>query len=322
MRRVVLDGTDVEVSVLGLGTAALGGRLRSRERVALVHAALAAGITHFDTAPLYAFGEAEEALGDALVGRSEPVTVATKIGLTPAPPGRRRDVARVASRLPGARRLVRGRWIQPQRSFALEDVRRSFETSLRSLRRDHVDLLLLHEAHAGDIDRPGLREWLAETVSSGRARAIGIATSDTAARSVVESAAPLAQIVQVADSASSPQVEDLLRGTRIGAITHSALAQDLPAVTAHFARAPDRRRFWADRLGRDLDDASVVAQLLLAGALSRNAAGGVIFGTRKIENVRINAGAGDVRLTHAQTTALGELAVEAARRGPRSASSL
>src|SRR5579862_2039348 len=71
-------------SRLGFGT---GGLLRigsARERQNVLAAALANGITHFDTAPIYGFGESERALGRFLRGQRARVTLTTKFGLRPS----------------------------------------------------------------------------------------------------------------------------------------------------------------------------------------------------------------------------------------------
>src|SRR5690606_31432803 len=80
---------------------------------ALVHAALDAGITHFDTADSYGGGRSEEMLGRALGARRAELVVATKVG----------------NRTGGT----------------AENVRRSIEASLRRLGTDYVDLYYLHK---------------------------------------------------------------------------------------------------------------------------------------------------------------------------------
>ncbi len=80
MQRRRLGRSDVEVSAVGLGTwQVLDVRGREEEaRHEVVRAALDAGITLFDSSPMY--GEAERVLGDALkkYGRDR-ATVATKV---------------------------------------------------------------------------------------------------------------------------------------------------------------------------------------------------------------------------------------------------
>src|SRR5438067_12525558 len=79
-----IDRTSLEVTVLGLGCATLGGSrvdVGRAEAEAIVRAAWAAGVRYVDTAPYYGFGQAERAVGDALraAPRAEWV-LSTKVG--------------------------------------------------------------------------------------------------------------------------------------------------------------------------------------------------------------------------------------------------
>jgi aryl-alcohol dehydrogenase-like predicted oxidoreductase len=81
MQRRRLGRSDVEVSAVGLGTwqvLDVRGREQEEARHEVVRAALDAGITLFDSSPMY--GEAERVLGDALMkyGRNR-ATMATKV---------------------------------------------------------------------------------------------------------------------------------------------------------------------------------------------------------------------------------------------------
>src|SRR5204862_1083081 len=76
--------TSLEVTVLGLGCATLGGTripVTRQGAEAIVRAAWAAGVRYVDTAPYYGFGQAERCVGDALraVPRNEWV-LSTKVG--------------------------------------------------------------------------------------------------------------------------------------------------------------------------------------------------------------------------------------------------
>jgi pyridoxine 4-dehydrogenase len=70
----------VEVPRVGLGTNRL---TTARERVRFIRDAIAAGVRHIDTAHLYADGDSELAIGEALEGVTEQVLVATKGGYRP-----------------------------------------------------------------------------------------------------------------------------------------------------------------------------------------------------------------------------------------------
>ncbi|MEV2214181.1 aldo/keto reductase [Streptomyces sp. NPDC050997] len=130
MRYRTLGERGPTVSVVGLGGNNFGSRLDEDGTKAVVHAALDAGITLFDTADTYGgFGESggsrgdgERLLGAALKGRREEVVLATKFGMEMGPEadlyGRR-----------GARPYIR---------YAVE-------SSLRRLGTDRIDLYQYHE---------------------------------------------------------------------------------------------------------------------------------------------------------------------------------
>lgn len=132
MDKRVLGRTGLEVGVVGLGglfVSRYGGDSRERARQA-VRRALELGVNYVDTAPSYS--DSEEVLGDALEGVTHPYYLSTKLGGRPQP-------------------------FEPQDADAL---RRSVEESLRLLRRDAIDILILHEP-----DRPGQYNWWRDPVT-------------------------------------------------------------------------------------------------------------------------------------------------------------
>ena len=73
-------GDGLRVSLIGLGCNNFGRRLGERESRAVIHAALDAGITLFDTAESYGGGRSEKYIGKALGARRHEVAIATKFG--------------------------------------------------------------------------------------------------------------------------------------------------------------------------------------------------------------------------------------------------
>ena len=90
---------------------------------ALLHAALDAGVTLFDTAALYGFGANESLVGPVLAPHRPRIVLCTKGGM-----------AGVAS-ADGVKRVIDGRPVA---------IRRNCEDSLRRLGTDHIDLYYLH----------------------------------------------------------------------------------------------------------------------------------------------------------------------------------
>jgi len=113
------------VSFIGLGGAFLTANSFA-DGVATVRKALDLGVTYFDTSPMYCRGASQAVLGEALDGTGVPHLLGTKLGY----------------------------FARPERFRSPEALRAQFEESLRLLRRDRVDTLLLHEAD--------LRGWWAD----------------------------------------------------------------------------------------------------------------------------------------------------------------
>ncbi len=99
-------------SRLGFGCGSVMGRVGRAQSLRAIASAVDAGVTHFDVARLYGYGEAEAVLGEALRGRRDRVVIASKFGLVPtraasALRGLKPLVQRVVAGLPVLRPLVR-----------------------------------------------------------------------------------------------------------------------------------------------------------------------------------------------------------------------
>ena len=169
-----------KISKLGFGCAALLGRVGRRDSLLALGRAAEAGITFFDTARSYGYGESERLLGEFLRGRRLEAVVCTKFGIAAARPGWKQKVKPLAQAaigvFPGlrgfARRQAAGEIAAPQ--FSVAALKASFETSLRELETDYVDLLLLHGATAAVLDQDDLLEALERLVEAGKVRMAGI----------------------------------------------------------------------------------------------------------------------------------------------------
>jgi len=155
----------VHVSRLGLGGAPLANMyatITDDEAVATVDAAWHAGVRYFDTSPHYGIGVSERRLGAALAGRPRAeFTISTKVGrlLVPDPSGANRYDDGFL--VPADHRRV---W-----DFSADGVRRSLEESLKRLRLDRVDMVLLHDPEyrpheALEQGYPALRDLHAQGV--------------------------------------------------------------------------------------------------------------------------------------------------------------
>lgn len=135
----------LEVSVVGLGCNNFGRRLNEPGTQQVVHAALDAGITFFDTADTYGETDSEVFLGRALGNRRNQIVLASKFG-----------------------------WEidESHRGAHPDYVRRAIEDSLRRLGTDHIDFYQLHKPDP-TVPIEDTLGALDDLVSAGKVREIG-----------------------------------------------------------------------------------------------------------------------------------------------------
>ena len=174
----VIGRTQTQVSTLGMGGAPLGGLGRfvtSDSARGAIQAALAAGITYFDTAPYYGFGFSERRMGDELRGRAG-ITLSSKVGRL-LKPGAIADPSMYGWDNP----LPFG----PVFDYSYDGVMRSYEDSLQRLGLDRIDILYVHDVaedtHGPEATRVFFKEAMTggyraldELRKSGAVRAIGL----------------------------------------------------------------------------------------------------------------------------------------------------
>ena len=188
---IPVAGTDVRICRVGFGCSRLFGRSEFKASARLIEAALEAGIRHFDTAPLYGAGDSERVVGEVTAGMRD-VTITTKAGYA-RPTGRRRGddlrslyrrYARpVLSRFPSVKSRLLGLAAgkktasvappEPKARLAPAEVLRQLEESLQCLRRDRVEIYLLHEPDRFELT-PELEGCFRELQSRGLVGAFGL----------------------------------------------------------------------------------------------------------------------------------------------------
>lgn len=144
-----LGATGLTIPAMGFGVSGPLGAPVTSERLTkkLVDLCLEGGAGLFDTAPFY--GEAERRLGAALEGVSrDRYTLISKVGTRRGPGG----------------------WIK---DFSAASIELSLDASLRSLRTDHIDILLLHGPPIGGPQADAIAA-LEAAKKAGKIRAIGV----------------------------------------------------------------------------------------------------------------------------------------------------
>lgn len=156
MRHTILGKSGLDVSRIAFGTWQLGGDWGPTDTVVAMEAirrAAEKGVTFFDTAQAYGFGQSEQLLGAALRQLPrEKLVIATKGGLRPAGTGLVRDGS--------------ARWI-----------RQGVDASLQALGTEYIDL---YQVHWPDPATPfeETAEALAKLIADGKIRHVGVSNFD------------------------------------------------------------------------------------------------------------------------------------------------
>ena len=179
------------------------GRVGRKASLAALGAALDAGITLYDTARSYGYGESEALVGEFLRGRRDAVVVSTKFGIVYARGNRLKRAAKpIARRLIQAMPAVRGalrRQIAAQFSeghFTPKAMRASVETSLRHLQTGYVDLLFLHLPPVSVLKHDDLFAALEQLMVEGKVLRVGVAAEAPIAMMALELGIPNVRTVQ------------------------------------------------------------------------------------------------------------------------------
>lgn len=258
MQYSIIENTDIRVSRIAFGTASLHHLFGAKQRQCVLEAAVAAGISHFDTSPYYGCGLAEDDLGKLMQGRRERVTIATKVGLYPfggAASGAldvwvRKAVGKVYPRLS-----------LPEVDWSVQRAAGSLNASLKRLKTDYVDFLFLHEPDIGLLDADEFLGWLETERANGKIRQWGLAGEPTLLEPWLRSRHPLASVLQTRDDLAGKTADFVLDGGRKLQFTYGYLSSRT-----------------ADGLGEPATE-------VIAKALLRNTDGTVLVSTRRPERL-------------------------------------
>jgi D-threo-aldose 1-dehydrogenase len=177
-----LGRTSVEVTVLGLGCATLGGHrvpVTPEEAEAIVRAAWVRGVRYVDCAPFYGYGQAERCVGDALREMSRDGWVlSTKVG----------RLLRPRTQVPASEPYRHPLPFNTAFDYTYDGVMRAFEDSLQRLGLARIDVLYVHDIGAGQHKeahpevmrtfRDGGYRALEKLRHEGLIRAIGIGVNE------------------------------------------------------------------------------------------------------------------------------------------------
>ncbi len=317
MQTRTLGRGGLTVSAEGLGCMGMSdfyGARDDAESTATIHRALDLGITFLDTADMYGFGDNEVLVGQAVRGRREQVTLATKFGIIRSDDPRQRGV-----------------------SGKPDYVRQACEASLRRLGVETIDLYCQHRVDPATPieDTVGA---MAELVQQGKVRYLGVSEASPATLRRATAVHPIAALQTEYSLWNRDPEDDVLptcRALGIGFVAYSPLGRGF--LTGQIKRfddlAPDdyRRespRFQGENFGRNLALVKQIeglaaakqcrpSQLALAWVLAQGEDVVPIPGTKRRAYLEENAGALDTTLTPDDLAQIDAIAPQGAASGAR-----
>ncbi len=295
----------LEVSEIGFGilsfTSTYGQSPDKAESIRVIRGARDLGITLFDTAEAYGPWTNEELLGEALAPFRDEVVIATKFGFDISPATGER----------------RGFNSQP------ENIKRSTDAMLRRLRTDHIDLLYQHRVDpnvpiedvagavkdlitAGKVRHFGLSEAATETIRRAHAvQPVCAVQSEYSlwTRDPEQEVLPLCEELGIGFVPWGP----LGTGYLTGKVASSSIgAKDFRAASPRFTPEAMKANQGLVEAIEQLAAAkgATAAQVALAWLLARGPSIVPIFGTRRLDRVKENLGAVEVRLSDEDMAAI------------------
>jgi aryl-alcohol dehydrogenase-like predicted oxidoreductase len=262
---------------------------------AAIQRAYELGVTHFDTAELYGWGENEKLVGKTVAAFRDEITIATKFGFT-------RDY---------------GTDSRP------EHIREVLDNSLRYLGVDHVDVLYQHRVDP-QVPIEDVAGTVGELIEAGKVKYLGLSEAGPETIRKAHAVHPVS-VLQTEYSLFERDVEQLfptLRELGIGFVAYSPLGRGFLTGTVRPAGSYDQgdmrnhdlrwqpgnfeKNVEAVRQLSELATArgATVAQLALAWVLAQGEDIVPIPGTRSPERVEENTAAADLVLTPADLDAI------------------
>ncbi len=302
----ILGKSDLNVSVVGLGTWAMGndffGHVEDSESINAIHAAIDSGINLIDTAPPYGSGHSEEVVGRAISGMRDRVIVATKVGVY----------------------RKKGEFV---RDLKPDSIRRQMEDSLRRLKIDAIDL---YQIHWPDPETPleASLEVLERLKEDGKFRHLGVSNFSIEQMDVVRRHMPLVSLqphYSLLQRSVDAEILPYCVKNEIGALGYGTLAggiltgkfRDIPKFAEGDTRSDFydyfREPLWG-RVQRLLDvlrgiaaDRSVqVAHVAIAWAMQQQGITCALVGAKSEKQAESNAKAGDFVLTSQEMSRIEE----------------
>ena len=284
---IELAHTGRRTTRLGFGCSGTMGATGRKASLKILACAYDAGVRHFDVAPMYGYGEAEACLGEG-------ATVTTKFGIPPEHKQRWKIALRRWGReavryVPALRERLRktsagaGGSIR-KNLFQVAEANKSLNESLLALRRDHIDLWLLHEATAPDLQDELLLRFMEDAVAAGKIGTFGVGTERQWIPALQAERADYCRVLQFEWSV----FDAVLPPTSEFRVHHRSLTEAFHHRHQWLVSDPARCSAWSKAVDRDLRRPTELAALMLKASLEANPESIVLFSSKTPHHILAN----------------------------------
>ena len=282
MKTRTLGKDGLQVSAIGLGcmgfTQSYPPYPDRKDAINTIRKAVDLGVTFFDTAEVYSYGQNEGLIGEALQPVRDKVVIATKFGY---------DLSETPDLTTSARPV--------SLSSRPETIRKAVEGSLRRLRTDHIDLYYQHRVDP-NVPIETVAETVGELIKEGKVLHWGLSE---AAASTVHRAHAVCPLTAVQSEYSlwyrKPEAELLptLEELGIGFVPYfrSAIPRFQGENLKHNMELVEYVEELAKRKG------TTPARIALGWLLAQKPWIVPIPGTKRIERIKENIGGADIQFT-------------------------
>jgi D-threo-aldose 1-dehydrogenase len=244
---------------------------------------------------MYGYGHAESCLGEFIQRHPSDTTVTTKYGI---PPARNSTLLRMGRRVAGPvlehlpalkRHLAKAANVaathnQPRPAFTAVQAAASLERSLRALRTGRIDVWLLHEVTASDLEDDGLLRFLEDQVANGTIGGCGVGSSADKIAPLLAQRPAYCRILQydwsVLDRPMPP--------SNSFRVHHRALTENFRTLHSALLKNNAICQRWSQAVDADLAQAPQLARLMLKAALVMNPDSIILFSSKRPEHIHAN----------------------------------
>ena len=307
MQKRLLGNSGLEVSALGLGCMGLsygyGPATDTRQAVEMIRAAVAHGVTFFDTAEVYGPWLNEEVVGEALKPLRDKVVIATKFGFSFGDDNKQQNL-----------------------NSRPEHIRKAVEGSLRRLKTDVIDLLYQHRVDP-EVPIEDVAGTVKDLINEGKVKHFGLSEAGVSTLRRAHAVQPVAALQseyslwwREPEQEIIPTLEEL----GIGFVPFSPLGKGFltGAITADTPFGDDDFRSKVPRFAQEAREANqqlvthikavaedkgvTPSQIALAWLLALKPWIVPIPGTTKLHRLEENLGAAQVTLSDQELTAIAQ----------------